>query len=447
MYIVLVYYKYHSREIELLDIELFRTDLERIKESEKRRFKDPENAEKVLELDTKWRETITKIQDLRQQRNEISRTIGKFKKEGDDQKAEESIRKSSELKSEIETLEKKENRLLEEREKYRYVVGNILHDSVPIAETEEGNKIERTVGTQPEFDFDPKSHVELVELVDGADTDKAAQVVGSRFYYLKGDLVLLNLALMKFALDILCEKEFNPLWTPFFIRHEVIKAAAELADFEETLYKIQGEDLYMIATSEQTIAAFHFDEIIDPDALPLKYAGISSCFRREAGSHGKDTLGIFRIHQFEKIEQFIYCKPEDSWQFHEELIANAEEIYKKLGLPYRIVNIASGDLNDNAAKKYDLEAWFPASETYRELVSCSNCTDYQARKLRIRMGKVGAQQEKETLHTLNSTAIATERTICCILENYQNADHSVRIPEALQKYMNGKKIIKARKQE
>ena len=248
---------------------------------------------------------------------------------------------------------------------------------------------------------------------------------------------------MKFALDFLQKKGYTPMWTPFFIKHEIIKAAAELADFEEQLYKIHDEDLFMIATSEQTLAAYHYNEIIDPERLPIKYAGISSCFRREAGSHGKDTLGIFRVHQFEKVEQYVFCKPEDSWEIHDELIENAEELYKQLELPFRIVNIASGELNDNAAKKYDLEAWFPASETYRELVSCSNCTDYQARKLKIRMGKVGSKEEKQILHTLNSTAIATERTICCILENYQNKDHSITIPNVLQKYMNGKNIIKS----
>ncbi|MFX0133747.1 MAG: serine--tRNA ligase, partial [Candidatus Hodarchaeota archaeon] len=257
--------------------------------------------------------------------------------------------------------------------------------------------------------------------------------------------VLLNLALIKFALDKLISKNYIPMWTPFFTKHEVMKAAAELADFEEQLYKIQDENLYMIATSEQTLAAYHYNEIIEPEKLPLKYVGISSCFRREAGSHGKDTLGIFRVHQFEKVEQFIFCKPTDSWEYYEELITNTEELYKELKIPYRIGNVASGELNDNAAKKYDLEAWFPASETYRELVSCSNCLDYQARKLKIRMGKVGTQQAKETLHTLNSTAIATERTICCILENYQNKDHSISIPEVLQKYMNGRKVIKSKK--
>ncbi len=424
----------------MLDIELFRTNIEKIIESEKKRYKDPINAEKTLEYDTKWRTTVTKLQKLRQERNEINNQINKYKKSKEEKKAQEAIKISKELKDQIEVLERNEKDFLEKRDDFRYKVGNIIHESVPIAETEEGNKVERMVGKHPKFAFTPLNHVDLVE-TGFADTKKAAEIAGSRFYYLRGDLVMLNLALLKFALDILEQKGYTPMWTPFFIKHEVIKAAAELADFEDTLYKIQDEDLYMIATSEQTIAAFHYDEILDPESLPFKYAGVSSCFRREAGSHGKDTLGIFRIHQFEKIEQFIFCKTEESWQFHEELIANAEEIYKQLELPYRIVNIASGDLNDNAAKKYDLEAWFPASETYRELVSCSNCLDYQARKLKIRMGKVGGAEEKQTVHTLNSTAIATERTICCILENYQNEDHSVNVPKALQKYMNGKKII------
>ena len=427
----------------MLDIELYRNDLEKIVESEVKRFKDPSNARKVLEYDEKWREVLQTLQDLRKQRNDLSIQIGTFKKSGDNKKAEEARFKSKEIKDRIDKLEKKKVEFFDQRENYRYIVGNILHDSVPIGETEEDNEIVITVGKLPKFDFKPLSHVNLITKIDGADTKKASEIAGSRFYFLKGDLVSLNLALIKFALDKLINKNYIPMWPPFFIKYEVIKAAAELADFEEQLYKIQDEDLFMIATAEQTLAAYHYDEIIDPERLPLKYAGVSSCFRREAGSHGKDTLGIFRVHQFEKVEQFIFCKPEHSWKLYEELIENVKEIFQDLKIPYRIVNIASGELNDNAAKKYDLEAWFPASETYRELVSCSNCTDYQARKLKIRMGKVGSQQAKEILHTLNSTAIATTRTICCILENFQNKDHSVSIPEALQKYMNGKKIIKA----
>lgn len=427
----------------MLDIELFRKNLDKIIKSEKKRFKDPSIAKRVLEYDKKWRSALQDLEELRKQRNDISVKIGELKKLKDSKKAEEAIKKSKEIKEKIDELEKLRTQYLEQREKYRYMVGNTLHESVPIGETEEDNKIERTVGDLPKFDFKPLSHVDLITKIDGADLKKASEIAGSRFYYLKGDLVLLNLALLNYALEKLINKNYTPMWPPFFTKHEVMKAAAELADFEEQLYKIQDEDLYMIATSEQTLAAYHYDEIIDPKRLPFKYAGISSCFRREAGSHGKDTLGIFRVHRFEKVEQFIFCKPTDSWNYFEELISNSEEIFRELKIPYRIANIASGELNDNAAKKYDLEAWFPASEAYRELVSCSNCLDYQARKLKIRIGKVGSQQTKEVLHTLNSTAIATERTMCCILENYQNEDHSITIPDVLRKYMTGRKIIKA----
>ena len=425
----------------MLDIELFRKDLKKIIDSEKKRFKDPTNAEKVLEYDIKWREAKANLEELNRQQNEISNKIAEFKKNNDKQNIEKAVIKSKEIKDQRAEYERKKEEYHEKREEYRYIVGNILHNSVPLGETEDHNEIIRVIGDIPKFNYNLRSHVELITEIDGADTLKASELVGSRFYYLKGDLVLLNLALINFALDKIINKDYIPLWTPYFMKHEIIKAAAELADFEEQLYKIQDEDLFMIATSEQPLAAYHYDEIIDPEKLPIKYAGVSSCFRREAGSHGKDTLGIFRVHQFEKVEQFIFCKPEESWKFHEELIKNAEEIYKDLKLPYRIVNIASGELNDNVAKKYDLEAWFPASETYRELVSCSNCLDYQARKLKIRMGKVGSQQKKQILHTLNSTAMATERTICCILENYQNKDHTVSIPKVLQKYMNGKKLL------
>jgi len=425
----------------LRDIEEFRNNLEKIIETEKKRFKDPKNAEKVLEFDKLWRSVLEEIQDLRQKRNEISNQISNFKKAGDEEKANDAIKQSKQIKEKLEDLEKKKIEYIEEREKIRYMIGNDLHESVPTGETEESNVIIREFGKIPQFEFQPVSHVNLIQDINGADTKKASEVVGSRFYYLKGDIVLLNLALLRFALDKLISKGYNPLWTPFFIKYEVMKAAAELADFEEQLYKIKDEDIFMIATSEQTLAAYHYDEILDPDLLPLKYAGISSCFRREAGSHGKDTLGIFRVHQFEKVEQFVFCKPESSWSIFEELISNAEEIYRELKIPYRTVNIASGELNDNAAMKYDLEAWFPASNTYRELVSCSNCLDYQARKLKVRIGKVGSTQKKETAHTLNCTAIATERTICCILENYQNKDGTVSVPEVLQKYMNGKKLL------
>ena len=424
----------------MLDIKLFRDNPEIIRESERKRFRETENIDKVIEYDTKWRKALQDLQDLRAERNKISRSFKSAAKEGKEKLAK--LKKdSSKIKEQIQETEPLMEDFLKKRDFYRHKVGNILISDVPIAEDEEGDKVLRKSGKIPKFNFEIHNHVDLVSMIDGVEIEKATKIAGSRFYYLKGDLVRLNLALLQYALDILTDEGYTPYWTPYFTKHEVMAEAAELADFEEQLYKIEGEDLYLIATSEQPLAALHRKEVIDEKTLPRKYCGISSCFRREAGSHGKDTLGIFRVHRFEKIEQFIFCKPENSNELQEELIFNAEKIYKNLKIPYRVVSIASGELNDMAAKKYDLEAYFPASKTYRELVSCSNCTDYQARKLNIRSGILGDKSSFQTLHTLNSTAIATERTICCILENYQQADGTVKIPEVLIPYMNGKKIM------
>ncbi|MHA1277271.1 MAG: serine--tRNA ligase [Candidatus Helarchaeota archaeon] len=423
----------------MLDIKLFRENPDIIVESERKRFKDPANVYKVIEFDKKWRKAKQERELLSKKRNQVTQEINKLKKEGKEFK--EKVEEIKKIKNRIPELELLEKEYIQKREKYRYIIGNILHESVPIGETEESNVIERVWGKIPSFDIPIRPHAELIELIDGADIKTAAKIAGARTYYLKNDLVLLNLALIQFALEHLIAKGYTPFITPYFIKHEVIEKAAELADFEEQLYKLEGTDLYLIATSEQTLAALHMNEILHPKTLPLKYTAYSTCFRREAGSHGKDTKGIFRIHQFDKVEQYIYCMPEESWKFHEELIANSEEIFQLLELPYRIVNIASGEMNDNAAKKYDLEGWFPAQNTYRELVSCSNCTDYQARKLRIRVGIHG--EDKQIIHTLNSTAIATERTICCILENNQLEDGSVKIPAVLQGYLNGKEIIRS----
>lgn len=423
----------------MIDIVLFREKPETIIESEKKRFKDPANVEAVINFDTQWRAVLQELDQLLQRRNEATREVNALKKKKQD--ASELIAEIKKIKQKIPELEAQKKDLFEKREKARYIVGNILHETVPIGETEDSNKIERTWGKIPKFNFTPRAHVELVELIDGVELKIAAEIAGSRTYYLKNDLVLLNLALIQFALNHLIEKGYTPFWTPYFIKHEVMEKAAELADFEEQLYKLEGTDLYLIATSEQTLAALHMGQIIHPKEVPLKYTAYSACFRREAGSHGKDTKGIFRIHQFDKIEQYVYCKPEDSWKFHEEMIKITEEIFQQLELPYRIVNIASGEMNDNAAKKYDLEGWFPDQNTYRELVSCSNCTDYQARKLNIRLGIQGSSEKHQIIHTLNSTAIATERTICCLLENHQNEDGSINIPGVLQKFMRGKKKI------
>ena len=424
----------------MLDIKLFRENPDAIFDSEKKRFRSTENAEKVIEYDTLWREGERRLNSLRAEKNKLSKSFKKAKQEGN---MEEVIAKSKEVANEIKELSAKNAEYLELRDDYRYKVGNIIDEDVPISDTEDDNVIVRTVGDLPEFDFDPLNHVDLIEKIDGADIETAASIAGARFYYLKRDILHLNLALIQFALNELEEKGYIPLQTPFFVKSEVAAETSELGEFEETLYKVENEDLYLIATAEQTLAALHRDEIINPEELPLRYCALSTCFRKEAGSHGKDTLGIFRVHQFEKIEQFIFSSPEESKNEHTRLLEVTEEIYKKLGLPYQIVAIVSSALNDNAAIKYDLEAWFPGSETYRELVSCTNCGDYQARKTKTRVGRAGSG-DAQTLHTLNSTAIATERTMCCILENYQQADGSIKIPEVLVPYMGGKTVIEAK---
>ncbi len=433
-------YKIKKTDDNMLDIKLFRENPDLIRNSEKKRFRDTENVEKVIKYDTNWRDGLKKLNELRAERNKLSKSFNEARKQGKNELKLLQI-KAKEVSGEIVSLEPKIAEFFEKRDEYRYKIGNIIDKDVPVSENEEDNLLISKEGVIPSFNFKPSNHVDLIEGIDGADFKKAAEISGSRFYYLKADMVYLNMALLKFAVDILSEQGFIPFQTPYFIKHDVIKETAELADFEETLYKIEGEDLFLIATSEQTLAALHRGEIIDEKTLPRKYCGISSCFRKEAGSHGRDTLGIFRVHQFEKIEQFVFCSEEHSKDMHQNLLENAEIIYKKLGLPYRIVSIVSSELNDNASKKYDLEGWFPGSDTYRELVSCTNCKDYQARKLNARYGIQGDSNSLKMCHTLNSTAIATERTMCCILENYQQDDGTIRIPDALIPYMNGKTLI------
>ena len=426
----------------MLDIKLFRDNPELILDSEKKRFRDTINVEKVIEYDNLWREGERKLNSLRSEKNKLSKSFKKAKQEGN---FEEVVKRSKEVAEEIKQLTSKNAEYLKLRDDYRYKVGNIIDEDVPVSDTEDDNVVVKTYGEIPEFDFKALNHVDLIESIDGADLETAASIAGARFYYLKRDILHLNLALIQFALSELESEGYIPMQTPFFVKGEVAAETSELGEFEETLYKVENEDMYLIATAEQTLAALHRDEIISPDCLPLRYCALSTCFRKEAGSHGKDTLGIFRVHQFEKIEQFIYSAPEDSKKQHEHLMAVTEKIYQKLGLPYQVIAIVSSALNDNAAIKYDLEAWFPGSQTYRELVSCTDCKDYQARKTKTRVGRAGSG-DAQTLHTLNSTAIATERTMCCILENYQQEDGSVKVPEVLVPYMGGKTIIEAKKQ-
>ena len=419
----------------MIDLRYVETNHLAIKENLQKRFK----AEMVWVVDelvqdyTQWKLLKKEADDLRHIRNNLSEQINEAKKKGKDAKA--LLQRSKALPEAIENTEEKSRLLKEKINEALKKLPNFLHSSVPIAQKEEDNEVIRVSGKPTKLSFEPKSHVDLLQTLDLADIERAGKVAGARFYYLKNELVELDEAVITFALNFLRKKKYTLIRTPDILRKEVIAGAAELADFEETLYKIDGDDLFLIATAEHALASLHSGEMLDK--LPLRYAGISSCYRREAGAHGKDTKGIFRVHEFRKVEQFVYSSEEESWDILEELISNAEEIFSALGLPYRVVNIVSGELNNAAAKKYDLEAWMPAQKAYREMGSCSNCTDYQARKLNIRYKK---GNDAMFCHLLNSTALATPRVLVAIMENYQQADGTILVPKALQPYVSFKKI-------
>ncbi len=419
----------------MLDIELFRNNPEKIKENERRRDKNVEIVDEVIQLDEEWRETLQKADKLRQRRNKVGDEIAELKKSGES--AEEKIEEMKSVKKDIESLEEKEEELKEKRDELRFQIGNIMHKSVPKGEDEDDNKPIKHWEPEKGKKDDSKLAADIIENSNLVETEKAAEVSGERAYYLKNDLFRLNQALIQFSMDILSEKGYTPIQTPYYLKHEPMAAAAELEDFEEQLYKIEDEDKYLIATSEQTIAALHKDDILLPEEFPLKYAGFSTNFRQEAGKHGQQTRGIWRVHQFEKIEQFIFSDPESSWDLHDELLANAEKIMQKLELPYRVVNVCTGDLGDTAAKKYDVEVWRPPLQSYGEVVSCSNCTDYQARKLNFR---IRSKEGNKTAHTLNATACATSRIMTAIIENNQT-EKGIKIPTDLQDYMNGQEYI------
>ncbi len=429
----------------MLDIKLFRENPEVVKEDLRRRkaLELIPLVDEVVELDRRRRQLISEINELRHRRNVVAKEIANLKKAG--LPAEDKIREVKEIPQKIERLEEELREVEGRIEKILYTLPNLLHPSVPYGESEEDNVVVRTWGKPREFDFKPRDHIEIAQKLRLFDLERASKVAGSRFYYLIDDLVRLNMALISFGIDFMAEKGFKIFQPPYMLREKAEKAATALDDFIDVIYKIEGEDLFLIPTSEHALLAYHMDEILSGDELPLLYAGVSPCFRKEAGAHGRDTKGIFRVHQFEKVEQFVFCRPEESWEWHEKLLSNAEEVYKKLGLPYRVVNICTGDIGTVAAKKYDIEVWLPGQGKYREVVSCSNCTDYQARRARIRFRDKPGEPTRY-VHTLNSTLIATQRTIVAILENYQLSDGRVEVPKVLRKYM-GKAVIGDAEQE
>ncbi|CAH0024045.1 unnamed protein product [Clonostachys rhizophaga] len=428
----------------MLDINDFITERggnpELIRESQRRRNAPVEIVDEIISLFEDHRKTNYAAMQMNTQINGVQKQIGAKKKakENADDLLQEKANLEKEKKALVDSAAEKDT-LLKKKLK---TIGNYVHDSVPVSANEDDNKIEKTwapEGVTVEKKEGVLSHHEVLLRLDGYDPDRGVKIVGHRGYFLRQWGVFLNQALINYGLSFLSERGYTPLQTPQFMAKDYMGKTAQLEQFDEELYKVTDGDneKYLIATSEQPISAYHADEWLVAKDLPIKYAGYSTCYRREAGSHGRDAWGIYRVHQFEKIEQFLLTDPEKSWDAFHDMISISEEFYKSLGLPYQIVSIVSGALNNAAAKKFDLEAWFPFQGEYKELVSCSNCTDYQSRALEIRYGaKTQTETKKKYVHCLNSTLCATTRTICCILENYQTPD-GLRVPEVLRKYLPG----------
>ena len=396
------------------------------------------DLDELIKTDEKRREFIIKTDELRKKKNQVGIRISEKKKAKED--ASSILAEMKNISSELTKLESEQEEIENKYLKLASTIPNLVHESVPIGIDDSANVEIKKWGNIPKFDFKVKDHIDISENLNLVDLERAAKVAGARFYYLKNDLVRLNQALINFGLDFLAEKGYSLIQPPYMINRESMEGAVIAEDFEEVIYKIQDEDLYMIGTSEHAMAAMHSKEIIEGKNIPMKYAGISPCFRKEAGAHGRDQKGIFRVHQFDKIEQFVFSKPEDSWKEHEKLLAVAEEFYQKLEIPYRVMLLSTGDIGKISAKTYDIEAWMAGQNAYREIVSCSNCLEYQARRLKIRF-RDKTNEDTQYIHTLNSTLIATTRVLVSIMENFQTKEGHIRIPEALQPYMGNQKEI------
>jgi len=424
----------------VLDIKFVRESPDAVRENLRRRGLPEriEELERLLSLDSKWRETLGEADRLRRSRNEITQKIAETRKKGGD--ASQLMEQAESIPGKIKELETDVDHYKAQTETILLNMPNIVHASVPFGKDENDNQELKKWGDIPNFNFKPMDHIDIGEKNRLIDIESAAKVAGARFYYLENDLVRLNYALIQYGLDFIAKKNYRLYQPPYFLHKNIIAGAVALSDFEDTIYKIEEEDLFLIPTAEHALLALHNDGIIELEQLPLRYGGVSPCFRKEAGAHGRDTKGIFRIHQFEKVEQFIFSTPEDSWKLHEELLSNTEEFWQSLGIPYRVVNVCTGDLGTVAAKKYDIEAWLPGQGKYREVVSCSNCTSYQAVRSKVRY-RERTNSPTKYVHTLNSTLVATERAIVAILENNQRADGTVEIPGVLRHYMNGQASI------
>ena len=414
----------------MLDPKILRENPEKIRKMLNDRGVDFD-LDSLIRLDKERREFIVKTDELRKKRNEFSIEFGKKKKDG--KSTTELANKMANSLQQLEEFESKQIQVESNYAKLAFTIPNLIDESVPIGDNTSNKEI-RKWGKIPQFDFDIQNHIDISENLDLIDLERAAKTAGARFYYLKNDLVKLNHAIIHYALDFLEERNYNLIQPPYMINRKAMEGAIIAEDFENVIYKVQDEDLYLIGTSEHAIAAMHSEEILDGNEIPLRYAAVSPCFRKEAGAHGKDQKGIFRVHQFEKIEQFVFSKPEDSWKEHENMLAIVEEFYQKIGIPYKIMLLSSGDMGKISAKTYDIEAWMSGQNTYREIVSCSNCLDYQARRLLIRF-RNKTNEQTQYLHTLNSTLVATSRTLVAIMENFQTKDGHISVPQVLQKYL------------
>jgi len=425
----------------LLDIKNIRENPKTVRANLARR-KDPELLKKFNELlkkDEKYRKVLFAVENLKHERNKNSLKINELKKAKKDfKKIIVNVRK---INVDLAKKEEEVEKLRLNLNKELMSIPNLLHESVPVGKDDTNNVEVKKFGKAPKFGFKPKNHLELLENLGLIDAERATKIAGHGFFYLKGDLALLDYALQMFTIEFLIKRGFTLVEPPYMMHRKPYEGVTDLTDFENVMYKIEDDDLYLIATSEHPMAAYHMNEILNAEKMPIKFCGISPCFRREVGSHGKYTKGLFRMHQFNKIEQFVFCHPKDSWKIHQELQKNTEDLFKELGIPYRVVNVCTGDLGTLAAKKFDTEILMADGE-YREEGSNSNCTDYQARRLGIRYQESAGKPVAGFAHTLNNTAIATSRTLIAIIENNQNKDGSINIPKVLQKYMGKKKISK-----
>ena len=410
----------------MIDLKLLRDEPDAVRTAYARRG-GAEGLDRVIELDRAHRDLLRRVEDLRAEQNAASKAIG----QAAPAERPAAIDKARALADEIKELEPDLERAHSALEEAAAYLPNLPHESVPEGLTEDDNVVEREVGDRPAFDFEPKEHFELGEALGIFDSDRAVKTSGSRFVYLTGAGVLLELALVRFAVDFLLERGFKPVVTPVLVREHAMYGTGFLPAEEHEFYRVERDDLYLTGTSEVALAAMHADEILAEDSLPVRYAGFSSCFRREAGTYGKETKGLIRVHQFDKVEQFSFAHPDKSWDEYDTIRANQEEILQALELPYRVLVMCAGDLGAAAAKKVDHEAWLPGAGRYMEVTSATNATDYQARRLQVRFR---SGRHTRLVHMLNGTACAVGRTIVALLENHQRADGGVTIPKALRPY-------------